>query len=51
MQNFIRNCRKFSEDRGTYFAHDFAEIYAIDEEYEVIGQPIKSWRSKAEDAS
>lgn len=46
MARFIAGCDKHSSDRGAWFVHDYAEIDEIDDEGEVIGQPIKSWRSK-----
>jgi len=46
MARFIAGCDKHSSDRGDYWWHDFAEIEQIDDEGEIIGQPVKSWRSK-----
>lgn len=35
-----------SADRGSYWVHDYADIVEIDADGEMIGQPVRQWRSK-----
>ena len=48
LAEFKQSRKTFSDDHGSYWRHDCADIFLLDGEGEIVGQPVESWRSKPE---
>lgn len=45
MERFISGCSG-TDDRGSYWLHDCADIAQVDDDGEMVGQPVRSWQSR-----